>query len=95
MQIINSVFTGLLSGIIAPALTLYLYCRLTFPLSTFMEEIEKFNSRNVLSHVVSLSVLINLLLFFIFIWTKKENSAKGVIGATIIYGLFIAYLQLR
>ena len=37
------------------------------------------------------ALLINLGLFFIFYWLKKDNSAKGVVFATLIYAAFYLY----
>ncbi len=46
------------------------------------------------SSVVSLSALPNLLLFFIFIWTHRNRSAKGVLTAVMIITIMVAYLRL-
>lgn len=37
------------------------------------------------------ALLVNLLLFFIFYWLRRDSSAKGVIFATFIYGVFYLY----
>ena len=46
------------------------------------------------SSVVSLSALPNLLLFFVFIWTKRNRSAKGVLTAVMLITIMVAYLRL-
>src|SRR5437899_8927354 len=80
----NHLLIGLLAGLLSPLAALFIYLKLNFPDSSFLEMLQRFNERKVLSHVVSLSVIINLVVFFIFIRLHKDRSAKGVLGATII-----------
>ena len=47
----------------------------------------------IFSELVSLCVVPNLLLFFIFIWTNRLKSARGVIIATFIYALVVIGLK--
>jgi len=84
---------GLLLGLLSPIAVLLIYLKLSSPDSSFLEMLQGFNERKVLSHVLSLSVITNLLVFFIFIWLHKDRSARGVLGATIIYGLLIITLK--
>lgn len=37
------------------------------------------------------ALLINLALFFLFYWLKKDKSAKGVLLATLLYGAIYMY----
>ncbi len=46
----------------------------------------------ILSPLIRLGAIFNLLLFFIFIWTKKDLAARGVIFSTFIYGGLVIYL---
>jgi hypothetical protein len=89
----NHLLIGLFLGLLSPLAALFIYLKLNSRDSSFMEMLQGFSERKVLSHVVSLSVIINLLVFFIFIWLHKDRSAKGVLGATIIYGLLIVALK--
>ena len=50
-------------------------------------------SNGKLPHVLSLSVLINLLIFFMNIQTNRDHEARGIILATIIYGITIVILK--
>jgi hypothetical protein len=44
--------------------------------------------------VLSLSLILNLPIFFINIWGYRYNTARGVIFATMIYGAVIIYLKI-
>ncbi len=46
-----------------------------------------------LSRAFSLSVLPNLGLFFVFIWTDRLKAAQGVLGSTIILALTIIFMR--
>lgn len=65
---------------------------------------EKFNSfhtfityisfTGMFSSVMALSALPNLLLFFIFIWTNRNRSARGVLTAVVVFTMIVAILRL-
>jgi uncharacterized membrane protein len=82
---------GFSLGIIVPVLTITMFYLYRNPenFQTFYQEIV---SVNILSRLVSLCVLPNLLVFFIFIWTHKYKSAHGVIGSTFVYALIVLIL---
>jgi len=43
--------------------------------------------------VLSLSLIANLIVFFYFIKGKADSSARGVIGATFLYGMLIVIIK--
>jgi hypothetical protein len=87
----NTRLYGFISGIITPVLVMigfYLYQN-PENFSLFWQQLA---SVNILSKMVSLCVVPNLLVFFIFMWRNKLNSAYGVIGATFIYAIIVLIL---
>jgi len=48
----------------------------------------------ILSKMLSLCVYPNLIPFFIFIWTDRLQSARGVLGATIALAILVFLTQL-
>lgn len=87
---INQVKFGFLGGLIVPLIAGLFFYLSRYSNSTFTEFLNKLVDANIHTHVLSLSVLPNLLLFFIFIWTDKLFAARGVIGVTFLYA-FAAY----
>jgi hypothetical protein len=83
--------TGFTIGIIFPIIVLVLFYLYRNPQS-FSLFYEQMLSINIISRLVSLCVIPNLLVFFIFIWTNRYKSAYGVIGATFIYALVVLIL---
>ena len=89
----NEVFKGLCVGILAPIAAFVVY------VAFFTENAEpivlyrKLILLEKLPHAVSLSVLINLLIFFMNLKTNREEQARGILFATILYAIFIVILK--
>lgn len=88
----DSLLLGTVVGIISPGLALFgfyfiRYSHISF--GKFFNDI--LLAYHILTPVVSLCVLINLLLFFIFIWTNRNHTARGILLATILYAGFVVY----
>ena len=84
---------GIIIGMIVPLLVIvgfYVYRR-PESISSFFENMI---SVGIFSELVSLCVVPNLLLFFVFIWTNRLKSARCVIGATFIYTLIVLGMKL-
>jgi len=89
----KNVTKGFSIGIIAPIITLIIYI-------SFILEVEidiafaEFERLNTLTHHISLSVfLTNILLFFMNIKTNKEEVAKGILGATMVYAFIVVMIK--
>jgi hypothetical protein len=82
---------GFILGIIVPVITFILFYLYRKPKS-FEIFYNQVLTVNVISKLVSLCVIPNLLIFFIFIWTNRNKSAYGVIGSTFIYAIVVLIL---
>lgn len=91
---LNNFWFGFVIGVIAPIFILICYYLLQYSYLKAGTFLFKIFLSNILSPLLSLCVLVNLGLFFIFIQTESYQPAKGVIGATIIYAIFIFILKL-
>jgi len=90
---INKQWHGYLLGVLLPAISLVI---IYFALASdfrFVDFIRYLNVRGDLSRALSLSVLPNLGLFFVFIWTDRLKAAQGVLGSTIILALIIVFMR--
>ena len=90
----NKLFTGLILGILCPPLAFYFFSLVEYRGESAVELIKGFAGRKVLTHVISLSVLINLPLFFTFLSSNRDYTARGIIGATLIYAFVVLILKL-
>ncbi|REJ84787.1 MAG: hypothetical protein DWQ44_08105 [Bacteroidetes bacterium] len=90
----NNLFTGMTAGLIVPVFSLWLYLVISGYESSFLQMIAFFLKNKILTHIIALAAIPNLLLFYIFIWTNNDNSARGVIGATLIYAFVVVYMRI-
>ena len=90
----NHLATGIVIGLISPLLAFYIFCLFAFPDNNFIQMIQHYSNQNILTHVISLSVIFNLPLFFILLNMNLEQAARGVIGATFIYAFIVVILKI-
>ncbi len=85
---------GFASGLIAPLIGFYFYYQLFFAYMGFQSFYKHVSSSDKLISVLSLGVILNLVLFFIFYQTEKDRSLKGVVGATFVYAFLVLYYKM-
>lgn len=88
----NTQTVGLLVGLLLPVVVMLVFyeVRNMHSLKLFLEQVMK---AGVLTHLISLCVVPNLLVFFIFMWTNRLLAAKGIIGATFIYTFIVLIMK--
>ena len=88
----NQNFIGFFVGIIAPFVAFSVFILFVLELDLF-QTISEVSKSDKLPHIISLSLLINLVIFFMKIKTKREKAARGILGATIFYAFIVLYLK--
>jgi len=88
----NTLWHGLIPALILPALALLGFWIIKSDRG-FMDFLAQFQQMNMLSKVVSLCAIPNLLLFFIYIWTNRNFSARGVIFSTLLLAFIMVILK--
>jgi len=83
---------GLVSGLVLPVFTLLLIWLIRFD-GGLVEFLSSFQKMSMLSKVLSLAAIPNLLLFFLFIWTNRTLSARGVIFGTLVVAMVMLALK--
>ncbi len=89
---LDSMALGLIAGLVIPLITLVLIWVVRYDIE-LGEFLSSFQRLGMLSKMISLSVIPNLLLFFIFIWTNRTFSARGVIFATLVVAMVMLVLK--
>ena len=84
---------GFLIGLIAPIVAFVVYVAFFTEESDPMGIYRQVVSIGKLAHVISLSVLINLLIFFMKIRTYRDEQARGVLFATMLYAIIIIVIK--
>lgn len=89
---VDSLAAGLIPGLVIPAVTLVMIWLVRYD-GGFFEFLVIFQRMGMLSKLISLSVIPNLLLFFLFVWTNRSFSARGVIFATLVLAFVMLVLK--
>ena len=89
----DKMWLGVSLGVLAPVLTMFGYYLINFHHITLMRFFEHIYKVHIEAPFLSLCVVSNLLVFFIFIWSEKYLSARGVLLSTFLYGGAVVYLK--
>ncbi|MEC8610417.1 MAG: hypothetical protein VXY06_01545 [Bacteroidota bacterium] len=82
------VLRGVVLGFLLPILAFVVYANISMDgdlLALFIQ----LKTLEVHTHVMSLCALVNLIPFFVFVRTKRDRPAQGVLMSTILIALFI------
>lgn len=90
----NNIWLGLGLGLAAPWLIVVIFYYVKFAHVGFGDFLELAYLNQIFTPLISLCVLINLGVFYIFIWTHNYISARGIVSATLIYAAAIFILKL-
>ena len=88
---------GLILGLIGPLLGLIViyFVREDFRSLTFSEYLEYvFTDNKLITSIGSLSLLANVILFTLYVNTRRDKTAKGIFLVTLVYGIGILVLKI-
>ena len=80
-------WVGSIPGLFGPFLGIFLFYAWKYSDISFVHYLHIATHPSVISPMLSLGVVINLFIFFPFVWNDYYNAARGVIGATILYSI--------
>lgn len=85
----DTVKIGALSGFLLPVLIgLVIYLFSSGDLN-IVQYYKKLSGSNIVTHIVSLCVFPNVLIFLLFNWQDMIDAAKGVLGMTIVWAILV------
>jgi len=85
----NNYFLGLAIGFIVPIIALVLFNSGMTRNDSFVSFINNLVSKNILPAVISITVLPNLALFFLFLKFNKVRTVQGILTATVILSIVV------
>ncbi len=80
---------GFIAGVFAPLLVFLIYYKINFDFIRLNSFIADVFLKNILAPLLSLCVIINLGIFYLFYWKYYNYAARGIIGATLFYALIV------
>ncbi len=91
----NNFWIGLVFGMILPFLSTVGYWLWSFKYMKFIPQFFTFlMDGRVLSAVLSLCLIPNLGMFFLFVNNEKYKTCRGIILTMLLYGFIILYLKI-
>ena len=85
----NHIIVGALLGLIIPIIIMHFWLGMYLNIS-LLEVIRNPYFAEIVN-ILKGSLFVNLGIFFLFYWLKKDKSARGVVLATLLYGAFYMY----
>lgn len=85
---------GFISGLMGPLIGFYFYYLLFFRYMGFTSFFHHVAETGKIISVLSVGVIFNLALFFLFYQTEKDKSLRGIVGATFIYAFVVLYFKM-
>ena len=92
----DNFWMGVVMGAFAPVLGILLFKFYKYRMFTFKDLFQWMYVEpgfKTLTVALSLSLLLNALLFTIYINSNKDNTAKGIFATTLVYGLFVLIIK--
>lgn len=90
---IDQLWAGTVIGLIVPAVSLWLYVLLRFDDLSIGQFMQSWFKMGILTHMISLAVIPNLAVFFIFIQVNYLRAARGVLFSTIIFAFTVLIIR--
>jgi len=86
----NKLIVGIIIGLILPIITAgAIYLSLFSGKIEFLEFLSRLMQAHGMGKLLSISVLSNMIIFFIAVNTERLLVARGILTSTIIYGIVI------
>lgn len=86
---IDKLWIGIVLGTVVPVITFFIIYLFAIPSQSNVPFTEVMATKGFFTQLISMAVLPNVGVFFIFIWTNKLMAAKGVLASTIILAVFV------
>jgi hypothetical protein len=91
---LNNFITGIIAGLLLPFISLCGYWLYSFKFLNFIPQFFNFLLLGrVLSAVLSLCLIPNLGMFFLFINKEYYKTTRGILLSTLVYGFIIVALK--
>ncbi len=90
---LDTVIIGLITGILVPVIGLFVFYFFSFDTLSISEFLDHIIRIHRIPQLISLSVIANLGVFYIFIYKKFYYSARGVIMSTFLYTIVVLILK--
>lgn len=85
----DKIWFGALSGFITPLTVILLMYAFSSESKSIIDYFRRIINADILTHIISLSVFPNILLFLLFNRLDMLNATRGVLGITIFWAVIV------
>jgi len=85
---------GLIVGIVVPLITYFLVLRFVYPFQFADKSLHSIWLHLMAPKMISIGAIPNLAFFFLFVYTNRLKSGRGVLMATIFYAIVVLIMKL-
>ncbi len=93
MKKLDKIYWGALLGILLPAVALYVFYKIRYDHMLLGNFLRSFHTMGILTHIISLSVIPNLILFFLFMRKNYLKGGRGVLLATFVFAFMVLIIR--
>ena len=93
MRKLDKIIWGAVLGIVVPSLAVLIFYLLKYDNMSLGQFLRSFHQMGVLTHVVSLAVIPNLILFFAFMQKNYLRGGRGVLLATFLFAFLVLIIR--
>ncbi|PKP40639.1 MAG: hypothetical protein CVT95_13345 [Bacteroidetes bacterium HGW-Bacteroidetes-12] len=90
----DNTLLGVVVGIVATIISFFIIVKYIYPFEFYDQSLRSLWLYIIGPKILSLGAIPNLGFFFLFIYTNKLKSARGVLGATIFIAVVVFVLKL-
>lgn len=85
----DRIYTGAVAGLLLPILTLFLIYLFSSKGLSLSDYFSKIVTADIITHIISLSVLPNIIIFLIFNRLDMLRASRGVLGITLFWAIIV------
>lgn len=90
---LDSVTLGAIIGAISPVITFFIVLKFIYPFEFSDKSLHTIWIHTMSPKILSLAAIPNLATFLIFAYTNRLQTARGILGATIILAILVFILK--
>lgn len=91
---LDSIILGFIVGFIVPIISYFLIIKFVYPFEFADKSLHDIWLHLMVPKIISIGAIPNLGFFFLFIYTNRLKSARGVLTATIAYAAAVMVMKI-
>jgi hypothetical protein len=89
----DNLILGLIVGVVVPIITYFLVLNYIYPFQFADQSLHSLWIHLMAPKMISIGVIPNLAFFFLFVYTNRLKSGRGVLMATIFYAIVVLIMK--